>query len=61
MYDARAWRKRRTFELAAHRARHGDRCPGFGVPPHASSDLTERTTPCLSRCLATSGSLTPVP
>ena len=26
--------------VAAHRAIHGDWCPGWGVPPHASSDLT---------------------
>ncbi|MEW2302564.1 HNH endonuclease [Streptomyces sp. NPDC006655] len=26
--------------LAEHRASHGDYCPGWGVPAHASQDLT---------------------
>lgn len=33
-------RKRRAAAVAAHRAAHGDWCPGWGRPAHASSDLT---------------------
>lgn len=33
-------RARRRAAVVAHRARHGDWCPGFGVPAHASADLT---------------------
>lgn len=35
-----AERQRRTKAVAEHRATEGDWCPGFGVDPHASSDLT---------------------
>lgn len=33
-------RKRRKAAVDAHRARHGDWCPGFGRPAHAATDLT---------------------
>ena len=39
-YDTPAWRRLRRAELSRHRSLYGDRCPGYGVPPHASSDLT---------------------
>jgi 5-methylcytosine-specific restriction protein A len=35
-----AIRRRRARVVAAWRAEHGDHCPGYGRPPHASSDLT---------------------
>lgn len=40
LYDTADWRKRRKSEIAAHVARHGWSCPGFGVPAHGSLDLT---------------------
>ncbi len=39
-YDQPAWRKRSKRDIAAHVARYGWWCPGFGVPPHSSTDLT---------------------
>ena len=33
-------RPRRAAAVAAHRAQHGDWCPGWGRPAHASTDLT---------------------
>ena len=39
-YDQPAWRKRSKRDIAAHVARHGRWCPGIGVPPHPSTDLT---------------------
>lgn len=40
----KAWRASDEAEcrrvVAAHRAAHGDWCPGWGVAPHPSSDLT---------------------
>jgi 5-methylcytosine-specific restriction protein A len=38
----RTWteRTRRAQTVAAHRDRHGNWCPGYGVPAHAASDLT---------------------
>lgn len=33
-------RDRRATAVAQHRAQHGDWCPGYGRPPHASTDLT---------------------
>lgn len=35
-----AERERRAATVRAHRAQHGDWCPGWQVPPHASADLT---------------------
>lgn len=35
-----AWRTTASAAVTAHRAEHGDWCPGWGVPPHAASDLT---------------------
>lgn len=35
-----AERKRRAAAVAQHRAQHGDWCPGYGIPPHPSADLT---------------------
>jgi 5-methylcytosine-specific restriction protein A len=40
LYDSYAWRKRRKLELAKHRARYGDMCPGFRRSPHPSKALT---------------------
>ena len=34
------WRKVRNQAVANHRAVYGDWCPGYQVPPHASTDLT---------------------
>lgn len=34
------WPRVSRAAIAAWRAEHGDWCPGWGVPPHASSDLT---------------------
>lgn len=34
------WRRISRDAIAAHRERFGDWCPGWGVEPHASSDLT---------------------
>lgn len=31
---------RRAQAVRRHRAEHGDWCPGWGVPPHESTDLT---------------------
>lgn len=38
----RTWgeRKRRAAAVAAHRAQHGDWCPGYQVPAHEATDLT---------------------
>lgn len=33
-------RRHRANAVAAHRARQGDWCPGYGVAGHASTDLT---------------------
>lgn len=33
-------RQRRAATVAAHRAQHGDWCPGWHTPPHPSTDLT---------------------
>lgn len=33
-------RSRRKATVDAHRAEHGDWCPGWGVPAHPSADLT---------------------
>ncbi|MFA7513848.1 MAG: HNH endonuclease [Mycolicibacterium vanbaalenii] len=33
-------RARRKATVDAHRAQHGDWCPGYGREPHASADLT---------------------
>lgn len=33
-------RQRRAAAVSAHRAEFGDWCPGWGVPAHASIDLT---------------------
>lgn len=33
-------RARRKATVDAHRAEHGDWCPGYGIPAHASTDLT---------------------
>lgn len=38
-YTARE-RTRRAEAVAAHRAEHGDWCPGWQRPPHPSGDLT---------------------
>ncbi|MGO1049794.1 hypothetical protein [Crossiella sp. CA198] len=35
-----AERTRRARAVAAHRAQHGDICPGWEVPAHRASDLT---------------------
>ena len=32
-------RKRRAQVVAAHRAQHGDWCPGWNRPPHSATDL----------------------
>lgn len=40
-YDDPRWRKRRTRDLAEHRAKHGDICPGYKRPPHPASRLTD--------------------
>lgn len=36
----RAETQRRADTVAAHRATHGDWCPGWRRPPHPSTDLT---------------------
>ena len=33
-------RRRRAAAVRAHRARHGDWCPGYKVAPHPATDLT---------------------
>jgi len=38
--NTNAERVRRAAVVAAHRAMHGDVCPGWLRPAHASSDLT---------------------
>lgn len=38
-YDSQ-WQRTAKAAVAAHRAAHGDWCPGHGVPAHQSSDLT---------------------
>lgn len=38
--DARRTRRRRAAVVAEWRQRHGDWCPGYGVPPHPATDLT---------------------
>ncbi|MEU1030202.1 HNH endonuclease [Streptomyces mirabilis] len=38
-YDSK-YRRIRAQVLRAHRARNGDLCEGWGVPAHASQDLT---------------------
>ncbi len=43
-YDRPEWRKRSKRDIAAHVARYGWWCPGFGVPPHPSTDLTNDHT-----------------
>ncbi|MFJ9616715.1 HNH endonuclease [Streptomyces noursei] len=35
-----AWRRVARVVLDRHKAIYGFRCPGFGIPPHAASDLT---------------------
>lgn len=35
-----AWQRTSRAAIAAHRAIRGDWCPGYGVPPHPSTDLT---------------------
>ncbi len=40
-YDQPAWRKR---DIAEHVGRYGRWCPGFGVHPHPSTDLTNDHT-----------------
>jgi 5-methylcytosine-specific restriction protein A len=35
-----AWRTAAAAAVTEHKAAHGDWCPGWGVPAHASSDLT---------------------
>ncbi len=32
--------QRRARAVSVHRARFGDWCPGYGVPPHDAADLT---------------------
>lgn len=45
-YDRPDWRKRSSQAIAAHVERHGWMSPGFGVPPHPSTDLTlDHVTP----------------
>jgi 5-methylcytosine-specific restriction protein A len=39
-YISTAETQRRAETVAAWRAVHGDRCPGWRRPPHAASDLT---------------------
>lgn len=39
-YATRKWMARSTRELAEHRARYGNWCPGYGRPAHPSADLT---------------------
>jgi len=34
------WPRISRTAIAAHRAQHGDRCPGYQRPPHPASDLT---------------------
>jgi 5-methylcytosine-specific restriction enzyme A len=41
MYDKPEWRQRRKADIAAHVARFGWWCPGYGRPGHASRDLTD--------------------
>ncbi|MFI6117466.1 HNH endonuclease [Kitasatospora sp. NPDC051164] len=38
-YDSK-WQRVARAAVALHRAEHGDWCPGWGVPAHASTDLT---------------------
>ncbi|MFC1410499.1 HNH endonuclease [Streptacidiphilus sp. N1-12] len=38
-YDG-AWQRTAAAAVAAHRAAHGDWCPGWQVPAHPASDLT---------------------
>jgi 5-methylcytosine-specific restriction enzyme A len=35
-----AEQRRRAAAVRRHRARHGNRCPGWHVPPHEATDLT---------------------
>lgn len=39
-YDSADWRRQRAATLAAWRVAHGDWCPGWGIDPHPTSDLT---------------------
>jgi 5-methylcytosine-specific restriction protein A len=39
-YASAAWQRHSRTTLAAWRQEHGDLCPGFRRPPHATADLT---------------------
>ncbi|MEM6109505.1 HNH endonuclease signature motif containing protein [Mycobacterium sp. 050272] len=50
-------RARRKAAVDAHRAQHGDWCPGFNRPPHHSTDLTADHIDEISRGGAPDGEL----